>query len=54
MEMQLDLKGLNKECTCGSKKLAGFCCKKEEKCPCGSEKKAKDCCFKAPTETKAN
>ncbi len=52
--MQLDLKGLNNECLCGSKKLAGFCCKKEEKCPCGSEKKAQDCCFKVKEKAENN
>ncbi len=51
MEMQLDLKELNKECPCGSKKLAGYCCKKDQLCPCGSEKKASNCCFKEDTKS---
>lgn len=42
----MDLKGLNKDCDCGSKKLAGYCCKKNEACPCGSGKNASVCCFK--------
>jgi hypothetical protein len=52
MEMQLDLKDLNKPCDCGSGKLAGYCCKKNEICPCGSEKKAGDCCFKEEVKAK--
>ena len=52
MEVQLDLKGLNQECACGSKKLAGYCCKKNEVCPCGSGKKACDCCFKEEAKAK--
>jgi len=45
MEVVMDMKGLDKPCTCGSGKLAGECCKKDEKCPCGSGKKVSDCCI---------
>ena len=40
----LDNKGLDKECVCGSGKIAAKCCRKDEKCPCGSGKKVSECC----------
>ncbi len=49
--MTIDMKGLDKPCTCGSKKMAGACCRKNESCPCGSGNKAGECCTKT-TETK--
>ena len=48
--MTMDKKGLDKECACGSKKLAGNCCRKNEECFCGSKKKVSECCMKE-TET---
>lgn len=50
MELTLDMKGLDKACTCGSGKIAGHCCRKDEDCPCGSGDKVSDCCLK---ETKS-
>ena len=44
--MQLDTRGLNELCACGSGKQAGYCCKQNELCSCGSAKKACQCCFK--------
>ena len=44
--MEMDLKGLNQDCKCGSGQPAGNCCRKDEVCPCGSGKKAGECCFK--------
>jgi len=44
-------------CTCGSGKMGGMCCGKEEAteiaeeaCPCGSGNKVKDCCMKRQEE----
>lgn len=42
----MDMKNLDKPCTCNSKKLAGTCCRKDEKCPCGSGKVVSMCCVK--------
>ena len=44
MEVVMDMKGLDTACKCGSKKLAGECCRKDETCPCGSGKKVSECC----------
>ena len=46
----MDMKGLDKACTCGSEKIAGNCCRKDETCPCGSGAKVSECCLK---ETKS-
>jgi hypothetical protein len=46
MEVELDMKGLDKACVCGSDKKAGSCCRKDESCACGSGEKAGGCCFK--------
>lgn len=51
MEAQMDMKGLNKNCACGSNILAGNCCRKDETCPCGSGDKVNDCCLRPMTET---
>ncbi|MDB5259116.1 MAG: hypothetical protein JWO73_324 [Candidatus Taylorbacteria bacterium] len=51
MEMQMDMKGLDKACACKSDKVAGACCKKDEKCPCGSNEKVSKCCVERMTET---
>ncbi len=53
MEMQLDMNGLDKECACGSGKLAGCCCRKDEACPCGSGLKVCECCVKEKASTPA-
>jgi len=45
MEAVMDMKELDVHCECGSKKLAGECCRKDEKCPCGSDKKVSTCCI---------
>lgn len=45
MEAHLDMKGLDKACTCGSGKPAGNCCRKDEDCACGSGQKAGKCCL---------
>lgn len=50
MEMVMDMKGLDKPCTCGSGKLAAECCRKDEKCPCGSGEKVSNCCLKRMKE----
>jgi len=46
MEMIMDAKGLDKPCMCGSGKMAGVCCRKDELCSCESGKKAIECCSK--------
>ncbi len=51
--MQLDMNGLDKPCTCGSGKLAGNCCRKDELCPCGSGLKVSVCCVKEKAEEDA-
>ncbi|OGZ66479.1 MAG: hypothetical protein A3C50_00270 [Candidatus Staskawiczbacteria bacterium RIFCSPHIGHO2_02_FULL_43_16] len=39
---------LEATCSCGSGKMYGVCCGKEEMCFCGSGKAVKDCCMVAP------
>ena len=46
MEMTLDMKGLSESCPCGSGKLVGRCCQKDEACPCGSGEVVSKCCLK--------
>ncbi len=47
MEMTLDMKDLDKPCKCGSGKLAGNCCRKDEQCPCGSGQVVSKCCLQS-------
>ena len=60
MEMQLDMNGLDKPCTCevGQQTgiLAGNHCRKDETCPCGSGLKVCECCTKGkgPAAPEAN
>lgn len=42
----MDVKGLDRECSCGSGKKSASCCKKDDPCACGSGEKAGKCCFK--------
>lgn len=50
MEVVINMKDLDKPCTCESGKKAGNCCRKDEPCPCGSGKKVSDCCLKEKTK----
>ena len=52
MEAVIDTKGLNKPCACGSGKMAGNCCRKDEACFCGSGKKVSECCLQEDAKKK--
>ena len=52
--MQMDMKGLDKPCDCGSLKLAGNCCRENEICPCGSGGKVSKCCVWPPIKPSKN